>query len=506
MGTFLSSVLSDGITIGALFNFFGLVASFAVVVLTLVLITKTEQIQQLKDSLAKLKRTFDELDEQAKLIVKTDLALNKTQEELDNKVASLYTLHKISRLISTTLDENEIFKRINESIISELGFDKGLILIKNSSGNFECKSSAGYAKDQIGNLVNFITHNELFSECLKEGRNLSSLNVAVSEKDFILKQFSVTYFIATPILTQDGIIGLLFLANSSGATAITEGEDELISILSNQIGQSLENAHLFEQAFLSKIELENKINERTRELALALEEVKKISKMKSDFISAVSHELRTPLTSIKGYASILMAGKIGEIPAAVKERLEKINSHSDSLVKLINDLLDISRIEAGKVVMKFEPRALAEIASSAADLLHPQTKEKEIELKLDLLQNLPKVFVDRSQIERVFINLLNNAINFTPKSGWIKISAQDNPDFVEVVVADSGIGIAEQDITKIFQEFYRVDNPLTQTLKGSGLGLSLVKNIIEAHHGKIWVKSRLNKGSEFHFTLPKTKT
>ncbi|MDP2940600.1 MAG: ATP-binding protein [Candidatus Omnitrophota bacterium] len=501
---FLTNIF-QGMVIEDLFNLGGLAVSFAAVTLALILMSKIDQIQQLKKSLEKLKRAFDELDEQAKLIVKTDLALNKTQEELDKKVASLYTLHKISRLISTTLDEDEIFRRINEQAVSELGFEKGLIIMRGTQEEFSCKVCVGYPESQIENLVNTLRHEAIFSHCLREGRSLSSFNLIAADREKISRLFLVTSFLATPILTQDGISGVLFLGNASGQLALTEGDEELISILANQLGQSLENAKLFEEAFHSKLELESKIHERTKELSNALEEVKRISKMKSEFISAVSHELRTPLTSIKGYASILMAGKVGEIPAAVKERLDKINKHSDSLVKLINDLLDITRIESGKAEMKLEPHHINEIIYSVTDLLQPQLKEKEIQFKTEVSQDLPSVLIDRDQIERVFINLLGNAIKFTPSGGWIKISAVDKADFMEVAIADSGIGISEQDIPKIFEEFYRVDNQFNQTLKGTGLGLSLVKYIVEAHQGKIWVNSQLNKGSVFYFTLPKLK-
>ena len=143
------------------------------------------------------------------------------------------------------------------------------------------------------------------------------------------------------------MLGIIFAGNRGDAFPVTEGDEELISILADQIGQAVENARLFEQVYRSSQALELKVQDRTKQLSSALEEVKKISKTKSEFISAVSHELRTPLTSIKGYAALLIAGKIGEIPDKVKERLEKINKHSDNLVKLINDLLDIARIESG---------------------------------------------------------------------------------------------------------------------------------------------------------------
>jgi two-component system phosphate regulon sensor histidine kinase PhoR len=227
--------------------------------------------------------------------------------------------------------------------------------------------------------------------------------------------------------------------------------------------------------------------------------------MKSDFVSAVSHELRTPLTSIKGYASILMTGKVGDIPKEVKERLEKINKHSDSLVTLINELLDISRIESGKVDMKFQAENIKDIVDTVADLLAPQLKQKELELSLNLPAGLPGVYVDIRQIERVFINLVGNAIKFTPEKGKITIRAKDIDDKIQIDIEDTGTGIAQSDLEKIFDEFYRVDNIVNQSLKGSGLGLTLVKYIVEAHKGKVWVKSQLGKGSIFSFTLPKAK-
>ncbi|HLD70165.1 MAG TPA: HAMP domain-containing sensor histidine kinase, partial [Candidatus Omnitrophota bacterium] len=288
----------------------------------------------------------------------------------------------------------------------------------------------------------------------------------------------------------------------SDAYAVTEGDEELISILASQIGQALENAQLFEQVYRSRQELESKIQDRTKQLAIALEEVKKVSKMKSDFISAVSHELRTPLTSIKGYASILIAGKIGEIPQQVKERLEKINKHSDNLVKMINDLLDISRIESGKVEMKFAKYNILSIVENVLDILTPQIKEKGIQLKTQIEPTAPEVTVDLSQFERVFINLLGNAIKFTPPNGTITIGAKKDQNTILFSVSDSGIGIKEEDIPKLFNEFYRVENEINQSVKGTGLGLALAKNIVEAHGGKIWVNSKQNEGTTFYFTLP----
>ncbi|NQU19412.1 HAMP domain-containing histidine kinase, partial [bacterium] len=275
-----------------------------------------------------------------------------------------------------------------------------------------------------------------------------------------------------------------------------------VSILATQIGQSLENAKLFEETWRSHQELENKVKERTKELTKALEEIKIITKRKSDFVSAVSHELRTPLTSIKGYASLLSAGKLGEVSTPVKERLEKINKHSDSLSQLINGLLDISRIESGKVEMKIEDINLKELLDTLADLLSPQFTEKQIEFIQKLPRDLNTVPADKNQLRRVFINLISNALKFTPSRGKITVSAKKADATVQIDVEDTGTGIAKDSLNKIFEEFYREDNEVNQSVKGTGLGLSLVKYIIEAHKGKIWVNSKLNQGTTFSFTLP----
>ncbi|MFZ5801396.1 MAG: sensor histidine kinase [Candidatus Omnitrophota bacterium] len=491
-------------SLSLLVDLMGIAAVLAVAVLVVLFMLKLDEVKQLKSSLNQLKRAFDELDEQAKLIVKTDLALNKTQEELDKKITGLYALQKIARLVSTTLDENEIFRRIDESLITDLGFDRSAIFIFDLNRSPQCKLGSRYSRADIDKAQAAISADTVFSPIINNGKILSTLNTPKHTQDRVAQIFHVSYFVIAPIMTQDGIAGIIFAGNKAGDSLLTEGDEELISILANQIGQSLENARLFEQVYHSHQELENKVSVRTKELAAALEEVRNINKMKSDFVSAVSHELRTPLTSIKGFASILMTGKLGAVPPEVKDRLEKINKHSDSLVQLINDLLDISRIEAGRIEMKYEFKPLAPIVEAVADLLSPQLKDKKIILAINVTKDLKPVFVDSGQIQRVFVNLINNAIKFTPPNGRITVRALDAGDFIQTDITDTGIGIAKADQEKIFDEFYRVDNTVNQSLQGTGLGLSLVKRIIEAHRGKIWVRSELNEGATFSFTLPKT--
>jgi signal transduction histidine kinase len=442
------------------------------------------------------------MDEQAKLIIRTDLELNKTQEELDKKISGLYTLQKISRAISTTLQEEEIFRRIERSYLLDLGFTKALSFLLDKDDQVSIKLNYGYTKENLENIEDNLKK-EILPLIKKDQRLISSVGSQdLKIKELISSTFGVSSFILSPLSTKEGLIGLIFLGNESEDSLLTEGDEELASILASSISQALENARLFEETYRSHQELERKVEERTKELSLALEEIKRVSKRKTDFVSAVSHELRTPLTSIKGYASILLGERLGELPSEVKERLERMNRHCDELTNLVNDLLDLSRIETGRLKFEFTQHRLFEITKDILELLSVQIREKDIKIEL----NIPKeitVFVDKNQINRVFINLLGNALKFTPEKGKIQIEAKNLNGFIQVDISDTGIGIPEKDIPFIFDEFYRVDNPINQKIKGTGLGLSLVKSIIEAHRGNIWVESKLGEGSKFSFTLPK---
>jgi signal transduction histidine kinase len=482
-------------------------AAIAVIVLGTIgaliffLINKIDQVKELQEALKKLKLSFNSLDEQAKLILKTDLELNRAQEELDRRLASLDALQRTSRLISTTLDEEEIFRRLDKSLMLQLGFERILVLTFDEEKNLRMRVNTGFSNDKIAEIGENLLKDTTFNSVFQEGYSLSSATASKQKKEKAASVFGIQHFILAPILTQDGTIGAIFVGNQTETTPVSEADEEMVSILTNQIGQSLENAKLFEEVYKSRQELELKIQDRTRQLALALEKVQKISRTKSEFVSAVSHELRTPLTSIKGYAAILMSGKLGDIPDKVKERLEKINKHSDSLVELINDLLDIARIESGRVEMKFEKVNLKMLIENMRDLLMPQMREKNITFVADVAEDLPLILADSKQMERVFINLLSNAIKYTPK-GTITVRASGTDQEVSVEVQDTGAGMREEDLPKLFTEFYRVENELNQNIKGTGLGLALVRNIINAHQGTIGVTSKLGAGTTFHFTVP----
>jgi PAS domain S-box-containing protein len=223
---------------------------------------------------------------------------------------------------------------------------------------------------------------------------------------------------------------------------------------------------------------------------------------KSEFISTVSHELRTPMTAIKGYTDLLHGEVVGPINSDQKRFLSIIKNNTDRLTALINDLLDISRVETGRV--RFEPQAvqIGDVIADVVSALAGQAEVKNQSLTYEIVGGLPEIMGDRDRLNQVLTNLIGNAIHYTPHGGMIEVRAYHVENAVRVDVRDTGIGIAPDDMGRIFERFYRADHPLVQETSGTGLGLSIVRMFVEMHGGRVWVESRRNKGSTFTFILP----
>ena len=230
---------------------------------------------------------------------------------------------------------------------------------------------------------------------------------------------------------------------------------------------------------------------------------RELDKIKTDFISVVSHELRTPLTSIKGYTDLLLSGATGELSDLQSEFLGIIQSSTTRLSNLINDILDISRIESGSIQIKHEPIDYRAIVSDTLRLMKAAADEKQISMDASLPESIPPIRGDSDKVTQVLANLVSNAIKYTPEGGWVKVSLEVTGEAsVTTCVADSGIGVTEEDQKKLFQKFFRADNTSTREAGGTGLGLVIAKTIIELLGGAIWVESDRGQGSRFFFTLP----
>ena len=231
--------------------------------------------------------------------------------------------------------------------------------------------------------------------------------------------------------------------------------------------------------------------------------LKELDKMKSDFVSNVSHELRTPLTSIKGSVENMLDGLTGALNEKQIRYLVRIKSNTDRLSRLINDLLDLSRIESGRVEVRPTRLPLTALAEEVAEHLKPLATEKLIRIEVPSPDPSATAWADRDKVTQVLVNLIGNAVKFTPQEGKVTVVLERNDnDYVQISVADTGPGILPEEANKIFSKFYQVANIAKQKPRGSGLGLAISKALVEMHGGKIWVESEVGRGSTFYFTLP----
>jgi signal transduction histidine kinase len=251
---------------------------------------------------------------------------------------------------------------------------------------------------------------------------------------------------------------------------------------------------------------------RLRDFAAQLEranqELKRADGMKSEFVSVASHELRTPLATIKNAIQLVLRGKAGEINETQTNFLSMADKNINRLTNILNNLLDLSRIESGRIKIKSQELDLRGLVEFILSSFKPQAEGKSIHLDMEVVEGFSPVYGDRENIEQILTNLLGNAIKFTPEGG--KVSVLVNPfreegGMVAISVRDSGIGIPEDQLEKVFKKFYQVEGSLHRSVSGTGLGLAITKGLVEAGDGTIWVESEIGKGSTFTFTLPVSK-
>jgi two-component system, NarL family, sensor histidine kinase BarA len=269
------------------------------------------------------------------------------------------------------------------------------------------------------------------------------------------------------------------------------------------------------------------LTEKNRQLHEANERLKELDRVKSNFLAMVSHELRTPLTSIIGYAEMLHENMAGELNPEQREYVGTIMEKGETLLAMISSLLDISRIEAGKLRLVLSEVSLAEVVASAATSVMPQIAKKKLNFSHQLASDLPQLNADRDKVRQILINLLANAVKFTPESGSVRLEIdryfgarrdaeaagegaplfeRGEEDFVRIRVSDTGIGIPADQQAKIFDSFYQVDSSSTREYGGTGLGLAIVKSFVDSHRGEVWVDSRAGEGSTFTVLLPTARS
>lgn len=430
-----------------------------------------------------------------------------------------YLLCQITEDINSGKSFDEVFDLIYESLKRVIQYNRiGIAILKDGSKLMARKSRSdgpimlekGYEEDIRGSSLEKVIKegepriiNDL-EEYLRQKPTSQSTQKIVSE--------GIRSSLTLPLLIKGKPIGVVFFS-SRNKNNYSEKDSEYLKLVAGHIAITLEKAMLIE-------ELE-KTNERLTEL----------NKMKDEFVAIVSHDLRTPLTSILSFSDLFIMERFGKLTEKQMEGVQIINRSGQHLLKLINDLLDMAKIEAGKVALSLSKTKLGNVIKDSLTAMQFNAHEKRIEITPDMPDTEPEIMADWMKLYQVMNNLIGNAIKFTHEGGSVKIGLKYNPPYptsrsqvpaweripriklgvsneggyegvAEVSVADTGQGIPGEDLPHIFDKFMQTKTKATRGEKGSGLGLAIVKNLVELHGGRIWVESEIGKGTIFYFTIP----
>jgi len=310
-------------------------------------------------------------------------------------------------------------------------------------------------------------------------------------------------YMSVPIIEGGKVVGVAGVGNKEDP--YDQADVRQLTLLMEGMWQMMEQKRAEDtlRKFASKLAQANRdLSKANAELSQANEELKSLDLMKDEFLSNVSHEFKTPLTSIQGYSQLIWDGTLGPVNEQQKKAVDTVIRNSERLRKLVDSLLYISRAQAGKLSYSFDDLMISDVIDNSIQDLSLQAEKKDIEINKYVEEDLPPIRGDKDKLTDVMINLIDNAIKFTPQGGRIDVGAEVDDGSLHIYVRDTGIGIPEDKISNLFQRFYQVDASVKRRYGGTGLGLYICKKIIEDHEGNIWVKSQEGEGSTFHILLP----
>ncbi len=447
------------------------------------------------------------------------------------------TLGAIVKQIRDSLDVNEILATVTQQVKEVLHSDRVIVFRIWADGGSQIVEEA--VSEEFSALKNYHWDSEVWSpevlECYWQGQPRIVLDVMNDIWTDCLRSYSrsgqIQSKIVAPILQEvrssenhrwvspkkvNKLWGVLVVHACGEKRVWKDSEAQLLQQIADQLAIAIQQASFFEQLQqeLSERQLaESKLTESNQQLAISNEELARATRLKDEFLANMSHELRTPLNAILGMTEGLQEGVFGPINQPQLKALQTIERSGSHLLELIDDILDVAKIEAGQIQLDLTSVSGRHLCQSSLAFIKQQALKKRIQLEIKLQENLPDLLVDERRIRQVLINLLNNAVKFTPEGGRITLevsqifldlaTTDSSPQhFLRFAVIDTGIGITPENIKKLFQPFIQIDSALNRQYSGTGLGLVLVKRIVELHSGRVELTSELGAGSCFAIELP----
>jgi signal transduction histidine kinase len=416
--------------------------------------------------------------------------LQTRTQQLTRSVDQLTALGEVGRAVSSTLDLETVLTTIVSRAVELSGLDGGIV----SEYEEATEEFVQRAASQTGNVLASVLRGIRYRKgegaigqtaITRQPVQVPDITVPGAYDSRVrtnLIESGVRAVLAVPMIHQDRLVGCLGVTRNRPGDFPPETID-LLRTFATQSALAIQNARLFHE-----------IADKSRQLEVA-------SQHKSEFLANMSHELRTPLNAIIGFSEVLTDRMFGELNEKQEEYLKDIYASGTHLLSLINDILDLSKIEAGRMELELSDFHLPTALDNALMLVRERAGRRNITLQTSIDERLGEVRADERKIRQVVLNLLSNAIKFTPEGGRIEVGAVPKDGSVEVSVSDTGVGIAPEDQEAVFEEFRQVGTA-AKKVEGTGLGLTLCRKFVELHAGRIWVKSEVGMGSTFTFTIP----
>lgn len=441
------------------------------------------------------------------------LEQQSTAVTLRRKVNELTTLHRAGLLFSSTFDREELMTNVLDTIVRDLHYDRAMITqfdrTRNVSHDFRVRGMPQEVADFLRTQEVSVTDpDSVEGTVFLRGEPVLTNNIheiwdrlhPFDQK--LIGMVNVKSFITVPLKTHHAVIGSLSVDRTHNQ-ALTQDDLDVLVTLASQVASALDNAQAYREIESLNAGLEARVRERTAELEAANAQLKQMDRLKSKFLAHVSHELRTPLTSIVGFADNMLEGLVGSLNVKQEQYLTRIKANGTRLARMITDLLDLSRVEAGKLVLSFDHISLQTVATDVIEQLLPLAITKHLQIELQSPDPALLVWADPDRLSQILTNLLDNAIKYTPEGGHISVDLSiSDHEMARIVVRDNGQGIPPDALPKLFDPFFRVHHQERSQTKGLGLGLAIVKDLVELHGGTIAVHSALDQGTEFSFTIP----
>ncbi len=461
-----------------------------------------------RDEVGQLALSFNQMTESLK---ERDQAISVNLDTIRRQVNQLTTLNQASAVITSTFDLDKLLTTVLRLLIDNLGFTRTILILYDSERGIAYTGRVAGVPPDVERKARALEisvqdDGSLDADLLLHGKPVLALNIETVAQRMrppmleLAREIGVISFVAVPLRSKQRILG--YLAADRGLLRCTQEDFELLKTVASHVAVALDNARAYRELELLTQTLEKRVQERTQELQCINDRLEEEYQRRMKLMRAITHDMRTPLTSITGFVDNmldLIAGPLTERQAGylkrAKSNLMKLKDLTEQLPAVINPVLRPERLALGV-------HSLFDMVADAVDNQRVTADKKGVALHISLADNLSPVRVDRNKIERVIMNLVNNAIKFTPSGGEVRIRGFVRDDgFLEICIADTGCGIPEEEIPKLFEETVKLKSPLPNE-QGSHLGLPICKQFVELHGGQIWVESRLGEGSRFFLTLP----